>query len=387
VVCVSKVFLSFFLVFPLATAQIRLPNQAIAPAEAQEGAPALVEARKGNGPWTIEVPGSPKWVDTGIDLQPGDTLKAEASGTITRNGKPNGPEGSSRGWTDMIKAYPVADGNPGALIGKIGTSVAARAFLIGEKRESPSPIAGRLFLSVNFSNMDAADGAFKVKISRKAGKATVSREYAGPRFTQELLDQVPRRVQDAQGTLGDRTNFIIVGTEKQVVEAFKNAGWVQVDRTAKESFVKGVFSSLSKQAYVTIPMSELILFDRVQDFGFAQADPIQVVAARHHFRLWKAPFTLDGRTVWVGAGTHDVGFDKDQRNGKITHKIDPNVDGEREYIGESLKTTGLVVATEYLTPVNPITEAKTAHGQDWQSDGRTLIIYFVADTEQQAKAR
>ena len=33
--------------------------------------------------------------------------------------------------------------------------------------------------------------------------------------------------------------------------------------------------------------------------------------------------------VWVGAGTHDIGFEKDQRNGKVTHKIDPAVDGER----------------------------------------------------------
>jgi len=89
-----------------------------------------------------------------------------------------------------------------------------------------------------------------------------------------------------------------------------------------------------------MPMSELMVFGRPQDYGFAMSDPIQTVMARHHFRIWKAPFIAGGLTLWVGAGTHDVGFDKDQRNGNITHKIDPDTDKERDFIAESLKQSG-----------------------------------------------
>jgi hypothetical protein len=123
-------------------------------------------------------------------------------------------------------------------------------------------------------------------------------------------------------------------------------------------------------------MSELELFGRVQDFGYAQADPLMVVASRHHFRVWRAPFTADGATVWAGAGTHDIGFEKDQRNNGITHKIDPATDGERDYIGQSLQQTGEVAKEEYMTPTHPVTEAKTATGGGFTSDGRTLIIYL-----------
>jgi len=66
-------------------------------------------------------------------------------------------------------------------------------------------------------------------------------------------------------------------------------------------------------------------------------EPFAVAASRHHFRIWKAPFTWNGQTVWAGAGTHDIGFEKDQRNGKVTHKIDPAVDGERDNIGAACK--------------------------------------------------
>src|SRR5258708_29559118 len=128
-----------------------------------------------------------------------------------------------------------------------------------------------------------------------------------------------------------------------------------------------------------MPMSELQLFGRAQDFGYAQADPLRVVASRHHFRIWKAPFDLQGQTVWAGAGTHDIGFDRDQRNGKLTHKIDPDVDGERDYIRDSLGQTGLVAKTDYMTPSDPILTAKTAHGEEFHSDGRTLIVYLTPD--------
>jgi hypothetical protein len=82
----------------------------------------------------------------------------------------------------------------------------------------------------------------------------------------------------------------------------------------------------------------------------------------------------------VGAGTHDIGFDRDQRtkNG-ITHKIDSNTDGERDYIRDSLMQTGTVVKTDYMTPVDPVLKAKTATGSEFTSDGRTLLVYFVAD--------
>src|SRR5262249_62414552 len=111
---------------------------------------------------------------------------------------------------------------------------------------------------------------------------------------------------------------------------------VTVDRTQKDAIVRGLLASLSKEAYVTMPMSELQLFGRAQDFGYAQADPLRVVASRHHFRIWKAPQELEGQTIWVGAGTHDIGFDRDQRNNCVTHKIHPNVVGERAQIRNSL---------------------------------------------------
>jgi riboflavin biosynthesis pyrimidine reductase len=181
-------------------------------------------------------------------------------------------------------------------------------------------------------------------------------------------------VVDAQGNSGDNTNFVVVGDEKKVIAAFEAAGWVKVDRDRNDAILHGLMTILNKQAYLELPMSELTLFGRVQDYGLAHAEPITVAMQRHHLRLWKAPFKVDDQELWVGAATHDIGFDRDQRNNGVTHKIDPDVDLEREYVGQSLDDTGLVAGLTYVAPSQASKEARTATGATFHSDGRMLVI-------------
>ena len=322
------------------------------------------------------------WIDTTIDFKSADTMKVSATGQLQYSNarQPNGPEGLPRGFADLVRVFQFNDAGRGALIGRIGSSDASRPFLIGAQVSRQSPVDGRLFVAINQSSFDNATGSYHVTIERTAATAAAKAEVKVPPFPQKLIDSVPRRVEDPNGAPGDRVNFILIGSQEEVQSALKAAGWVVVDRTNQDAVLSGLLSSLSKQAYVTVPMSELRLYGRAQDFGYAQADPLRVVASRHHFRLWKAPFDLEGQTVWAGAGTHDIGFDRDQRtkNG-ITHKIDSNTDGERDYIRDSLMQTGTVVKTDYMTPTDPVLKAKTATGSEFTSDGRTLLVYFVSD--------
>jgi LssY C-terminus len=329
------------------------------------------------------------WVDSGIDLNAGDSIKVTATGELQYSNakQSNGPEGLPRGWADLVRNLQFNDGGRGALIGRIGNNDAARAFLIGADLTSKAPIAGHLYIAINQTSGDQATGSYHVTIKRTAAAAgAIKTDVNVPPFTQKMIDDIPRRVVDAEGNPGDRVNFVLIGSKEEVQSALKTAGWVLVDRTNQDAVLNGLLTSLSKQAYVTMPMSVLDLWGRGQDFGYAQADPVQVVASRHHFRIWKAPFDLKGRTVWAGAGMHDIGFARDDRtkNG-ITHKIDPNSDAERDYIRDSLVQTGMVVKTDYITPTDPVTRAKTATGSEFTSDGRTLIVY-LAEIKEQASA-
>lgn len=329
----------------------------------------------------ITVPGDHTWLDTGLDLVAGEILKISAAGTVRHAGLKIGPEGIERGWLDMIRPFPVPGAPRGALVGRIGDSKTSRPFLIGRQTQSRIPVAGRLYLGLNQPSSDVAAGEFEVTVERILPNREAAEHKSAEivPMTEEQLNSVPARVTAQDSTPGDRVNFFIVGNEAQVTSALRSAGWVSVDRSVQDAVLRGILASLSKQAYVTLPMSELYLFGRPQDYGWAMADPLMVVAARHHFRIWKTPFQVGGRTVWAGAGTHDIGFDKDQRNGQLTHKIDPDTDKERDFIGQTLADTGTVAKREYMTLKKPVTKAKTAHGQEFFSDGRTLIIYMEND--------
>ena len=101
---------------------------------------------------------------------------------------------------------------------------------------------------------------------------------------------------------------------------------------------------------------------------------MKVAMERHHLRVWKTDRMVGGVPLWVGSATHDVGFETDQRNGDVTHKIDPKVDGERDFLLQSFDAAGMFSSAAYVTPEGPLREAQTATGGSFSSDGRILVM-------------
>jgi len=369
-----------------------LPLQLFATLQQPQATPAPQPSASGSqSSYQITVDASKQWVDTNIDVRPGESLRFAASGEITYPAQGKSKErtfdadGLPRSFSDVIRQYAVGDAGHGALVGRLGLADTGQPFLIGTSKDFSAPVAGRLFLGINQSSRDAslAQGGFSVTITVLDPGSSVSAgsEAAGgpaeasiSSITSDLLERIPRRVLDAQGNLGDMVNVLIVGSEAELVQVFTTAGWVTVDTSVESTVVSGILNTLEKKSYLTMPMSKLYLFDRVQDFGFAHAEPVRVAMARNHLRAWKSPYQVDGRPLWCIAATHDIGFERDQRNNGVTHKIDPAIDGEREFVNATLSSTGLVIQRTHVTPSAPLTEARTATGGTFHSDGRILVL-------------
>jgi hypothetical protein len=316
---------------------------------------------------------------------------------------------------------PIADALPGALIAKLQAQ--GVPVLIGLTKEVNVDAPGHLFLGVNIGANPPCKGSLAVKVQRHSGAAGsrgdvlkkqlegaaqifMSGQFGSGTATSTVdgltggaapaatvtplkisstpldaglrkdIDGLPRRVNDQFKNLGDMANFILVGSQQQVQGALDAANWHVADTNDTKAVLGALVNTYENKDYLSMPMSTLYMFGRPQDFGYEQAEPIAMVASRHHFRLWKAPVTWNGETVWIGAGTHDIGFAKDQRNGSVTHKIDPSVDGERENIGSSLQKTGRAKTMSYYLPPNPVQEAKNATGDGYHSDGRILVVFL-----------
>jgi len=366
------------------------------------------------------VPTSPTWVDTGLDLQAGDLVQITATGNGGSSASGCDPNGS--GAAASTANLPLPSAPAWALIARLHAG--ATPVLMGSSHDLNITEAAHLFLGVNGAGDPPCVGKFVVKVHRVANGATAANaqsENRGEQLKSQLataaeifmqgqfgsdkpangtstggsgtaavslklsttpldaslrknIDGLPRRVNDQFKNLGDMVNFVIVGSQKGVQAALDAANWHVADTNNKKAVFEAALEAYEDKDYLQMPMSTLYLFGRPQDFGYEMAEPIAMVASRHHFRIWKAPFTWQEQEVWVGAGTHDIGFAKDKRNGSVTHKIDPLVDGERDNIGSSLQQAGKVKSLSYYLPPNPVQEAKNATGDGYSSDGRLLLI-------------
>jgi len=341
---------------------------------------------------TFDVSASIEWLDTRLDLRAAERIRFTATGEIKYpadkkhpDGRSFGPGGLGRSYRDLLHDYAVTDAGHGALIARLGPTEIGQPFFVGANKEYEAPVAGRLFLGINQSLKDAsaATGRFHVKIEvLDPGLSTPAASAAGgppdepiPAITPALLAEIPRRVSDRQGNPGDMVNILLVGTQDEVVRVFKAAGWVQVDSSLEDAVVNAIFDSLTKKDYLTLPMSTLYLFKRPQDYGFAHGEPFRVAVSRNHLRVWKSPYEVDGRPLWCIAATHDIGFEPDERNkNSVTHKIDPAIDGEREYVNATLTGTGLVAERNHTKPADPLTEGRTATGGAFHSDGCIIVL-------------
>ncbi|RZU40866.1 LssY C-terminal domain-containing protein [Edaphobacter modestus] len=356
--------------------------EAIVSMRDNQGKNAAIASHKQNYELTLK---DSEWLDTGVVVSAGELATFKSTGDIIMaDAREATPDGIERGWKDLLRQFPLNQAKVGALIGRVSDIGASVPFSIGTSGEVAMPTTGTLYLRINVSSDLSFTGDYKVKIkfapAPKAKGNAVSATLAAPIstvITPATFDDIPRRVSDVaagHGHPGDMVNFAIVGTREQVQAAFQAAGWTAVDKSVQEAILDGLLKTLSREAYTAVPMSTLYLFGRPQDMSYSRADPLLVAAERHHLRVWQSDKTVAGRPLWVGSATHDIGFEKDQRTGGVTHKIDPEIDKERDYLLQGFDAAGAFSSAAYVTPSNPLLDARTATGGSFQSDGRILTM-------------
>ena len=187
----------------------------------------------------------------------------------------------------------------------------------------------------------------------------------------EMLKMLPSRVTNAEGREGDMLNLIFQAREEDLQEAFAQAGWLKVEKSKRLIFWHLLWQ---RQHYTKLPMDRLYVFGRAQDYSYALPDPLSIVARRHHLRIWNTGRLVDGTPLWVAAATHDISIQFVKRKFRLSHRIDPNVDAERDFIAGNLSEAKRLTREEYVNCPEPISGAQTATGQPYYSDNRMLLL-------------
>ena len=191
------------------------------------------------------------------------------------------------------------------------------------------------------------------------------------------LQAMPCCVVDAQGKdKGDPLNLVFVGSLLDMYYAFMRAGWDETESIHSSSLLKTAMSAFSGGRYRYSPISELYVFGRAQDAALQKSR--ESIHERNHLRLWMTPLRHEGKPVWIGQISRDIGVRFTSRT-ITTHKIDPDVDETREYLVEDMAYAGTIAKLGYVSGVGPATYEKprgNLTGDPYFTDGYRVVMWL-----------
>jgi hypothetical protein len=187
------------------------------------------------------------------------------------------------------------------------------------------------------------------------------------------LARAPRHTRTKLGHQGDPVNVAFVGTDEELHRVLAAAGWYAADPITLATSLRIAADVVLRKPYDHAPVSDLFLWDRVQDAAFEQPvgdSPKQ----RHHVRFWRsAEVDAAGEPLWLGAATFDERVEISRTTGVITHRIGADVDAERNKVVTDAHRTGGLGTFYWIDHFHPELEGRNGGGDPWRTDGRLAV--------------
>jgi hypothetical protein len=178
---------------------------------------------------------------------------------------------------------------------------------------------------------------------------------------------------------GDPVNLVVIGDPDDVYTAFIRAGWDETETITSGTSWKTMKSFVGGGEYRYSPVSGLYVLGRPQDIALQKAR--DNIHERNHLRLWMSPARFEGKAVWMGQISRDIGV-RFAKQTITTHKIDPDVDETREYLLEDLAYGHALKKFAYVKGVGeaPLTEPRgNLTGDPYFTDGYRLVLWVTPD--------
>jgi hypothetical protein len=194
------------------------------------------------------------------------------------------------------------------------------------------------------------------------------------------LGEMPVATSNAQQTrAGDPVNLVVVGELENLVGAFVGR-WDETEVITLGTCWKTMRSFLLGSQYRYSPVSALYLFGRSQDIALQRSR--RSINERLHLRLWLTPLRLQGKCVWVGQVSRDIGVRFTTKTWNLTtHRVDPDVDEARDYVIEDLRHAGRVAAAGYVdcgAACDSRSPRRNLTGDPYFTDGKRAVILLSA---------
>lgn len=254
--------------------------------------------------------------------------------------------------------FPIAIGAAAAVVEVVPAALFG-GFLLARRGARASILAGEVGAVRLLAPLTVPDPPACSPVS---GHRDLHEVPALPRFEPYASDKSGKKS-------GDPINLIFLGPGRQLDSAFQRAGWVAARPASLWALTREATAAIASRPAVGAPVSTLYFEGRKEDLAYELAGPNARI--RDHVRIW----LLDSlASVWVGAGTKDIGLRIRPFRARATHRIDPAVDRERDLITTTLESVGCADLVDYLALPGADTVGHTIDGQPFHTDARSAVI-------------
>ena len=188
---------------------------------------------------------------------------------------------------------------------------------------------------------------------------------------------------NAEGTRnGDPLNLVIIESRQSPIVPFIARGWHLARQLDFGSAIETARAFIFRDEFLTSPVSPLYVFNRREDFVLQKAR--STINERVHARFWLTLYTFEGRRVWIGQVSRDIGVRLTFQTWNLTtHKIAPDVDFDRAYLLQDVLMSEFVERYGYVDGVGaaPASAPRpNLTGDPYYTDGFRAVIFLSDKT-------
>jgi len=170
----------------------------------------------------------------------------------------------------------------------------------------------------------------------------------------------------------DLTNVLLIGSHDQIASAFAAAGWTQPNESSLRGRINWIRAIAELRGDGAAPMSKLLLNGSEPDMSWQKG--LNDVSKRHHIRMWREPGTWHGQEMWIGAATRDIDFAYMRPGRRLAHKIEEDVDQERDKVAYDLAFSSCGNVLDWMDREDVPRFSHNATGDPISTDGRIAVI-------------
>jgi len=198
----------------------------------------------------------------------------------------------------------------------------------------------------------------------------------------QLFQNLPKVSESISGIAAEPINMIIVGSKKDIDNAFIKSSWYLLDGPSLKSYTKIITSLLTHKSYPNTPGLPVFWDTEPSQFAYGKPTTPESISSREHIHFWETDFvTENNQDIWVGTAHFDDQIKKKFGIVMPFHTTEVKVDNQRESIKNELDKNGFIKKFDKVDLTGLLYGTKKGSGNSFLTDGKAYVIYIKSTND------